>query len=159
MTLRPELEPRKPSSAQIEELALVINALVDALDTGAACEDLMQQHNRISGRTDIDVLRYHQLYSSMSCEEAAEEAFTQAPRVVSDISLEELVEIARRIKAQETPPGHVSYYVQLFEMNTKSGNSDMFFWPEEDWLKELGTDEPSPTQIVERAMRDTSIKL
>jgi len=111
---------------------------------------LMAEHNRLAARDDITADRYVNLDASMSSKEAAEEALTPVPRVVPDISRDELEEIARLI-VQPDDFSHQSYYVKLFELNTPHGNSDLFFWPDPEWLKTIGTDEPTPSQYVDKA--------
>jgi hypothetical protein len=118
----------------------------------------MSEHNRISGRNDIPADRYEGLHASMSSEEAAHAALLPEPRKVPDINRDELVEIARRV-LDETLMDDQTYYLQLFELNTPSGSSDLFFWPDEAWLQQIETKSPTPAQIVDQAMRDKTIRL
>lgn len=159
MSLRPELVPGKPDPAQLDALTRVIDALVDALDASAPTDALMAEHNRITGRTDIPAARYDRLYAAMRSEEAAREALWPEARKVPDITQDELEDIARRIIDIDTYLDDQGYYLALFCLNTPSGDSDLFFWPDAGWVQEIGTDTPSPAQIVARAMRDTSIRL
>ncbi|MEL6519663.1 MAG: hypothetical protein AAFQ66_01785 [Pseudomonadota bacterium] len=149
--LRPELEPTVPDEATVEQLATVIEQIEQALEDGDPVTDLMTDHNRLTGRIDIEAERYRDLYASMSAEEAAGEALMPVPVQVPDIRREELEDIAQRILTAENDLA-TAYFGRLFEMNTPHGDPDLFFWPDPDWLKQIGTDDPSPQQIVDKAL-------
>ena len=149
--LRPALQPGARDPATVANLTDCIDKIVDALETGVSTDALMAEHNRLAARDDIGADRYVSLHASMSSKEAAEEALTPEPRVVPDISRAELEEIARVI-VQPDDFSHQSYYVKLFELNTPHGNSDLFFWPDPEWIKSIGTDTPTPSQYVEKAL-------
>ena len=156
--LRKSLVPKKPAPELVDELAEIITQIESAFEIGAATTALMKDHNRLTQRNDIEAERYEKLYTSMSSKEAALEALMPSATVVADITREELEEIAKLILEPENDC-ETSYYLDLFEMNTPSGNSDLFFWPDEEWLVELGTDNPSPAQIVDKAFEQTTIIL
>ena len=149
--LRDVLIPRAPDPDVLKKLADVIRRIEDAFEIGDPTDQLLEEHNRLANRDDIQAIRYQQLYASMSCEEAAFEALMPIATKVPDITRAELEDIANRIL---NPDNHdeTSYYLALFEKNTPNGNSDLFFWPDETWLRELNTQEPTAAQIVERAL-------
>jgi hypothetical protein len=148
--LRAALKPGPRDPATVAALTTCIEQIVQALDVGAPTDALMETHNRLAARGDISAERYLNLDASMSSEEAAEEALAPVPRVVPDISRDELEALATLISKPDDH-SHTTYFLQLFELNTPHGNSDLFFWPDPEWLRALGTDEPTPSQIVDKA--------
>jgi len=156
--LRKSLTPTAPDTDLINQLTEVIRQIEDAFENDTPTDELIQEHNRLAQRTDIEAIRYEKLYSSMSCKEAAVEALMPVASKVADITREELEDIAQRIlelvNALET-----QYFLDLFELNTPSGHSDLFFWPDENWLNQLGTDTPTPCQVVEKALEANTVIL
>jgi len=150
--LRDELVPGPRDPERVARLEQVIGQIVDALETGAPTDALMAEHNRLCGRSDIPTEDYRDLHNRASEDEAAEEAMTPEPRQVTDLTRDELDDIARRI-VQPEDIAHQPYYLRLFQLNTPFGSSDLFFWPPAEWLAEIGTDEPTPTQYVEKALK------
>lgn len=150
--LRSELIPSPPSEPEVKRLEEVIAQIVDAFETGASVDELMKTHNQLAKRTDIEAIRYENLYSSMSCREAALEALMPKPAQIPDLSRAELEDIAQRILTPEEEY-ETSYYLSLFEVNTPSGTSDLFFFPDAEWLKELNIEDPSAAQIVDKALQ------
>ena len=150
--LRAELVPGPRDPARVAQLEQVITRIVAALETGAPTDVLMSEHNRLCGRTDIIAEDYRDLHNRSSESEAAEEAMTPEPRQITDLTRDELEDIARRIVDPEDL-AHQAYYLRLFELNTSHGSSDLFFWPPADWLAEIGTDAPTPSQYVDKALR------
>ncbi|MEX3017251.1 hypothetical protein [Gymnodinialimonas hymeniacidonis] len=150
--LRARLRPGPRDPALTKDLSNCIERIVQALEEGADTSALMAEHNRIAGRSDIPAERYESLYASMSAEEAAEEALAPVAECVPGISRGELEALAALI-VEPDDFAHQTYYLALFEANTPHGNSDLFFWPDPDWLKELGTNEPTPSQYVDKALK------
>lgn len=149
--LRSDLRPPRPDPARVAELAQIIGRIVDAFEAGAPTDALMAEHNRLSVRQDIPADRYQELYASMSEEDAAYEALLPKAKPVHDITRVDLEAIAALI----IDPGEMraqAYHLALFEANTPHGTSDLFFWPDPAWLTQLGTDTPTPSQYVDKAL-------
>lgn len=154
--LRETLIPQTPKTETVDELSKIIALIEEAFETKSPTEELMVIHNRLAQRDDIDAQRYEKLYSSMSCKDAALEALMPVATKVADLSREELEDVAKRILEPKNDY-ETNYFLKLFELNTNSGNSDLFFWPDEHWLKELNTKSPSPAQIVDKASEQSDI--
>ena len=153
MALRPELQPRPVDPARRDRLALVIRRVAEAIELGQPAGGLMAEHDALAGRGDVEAREYEAVWAGRGEETAAVEALMGPVPVVPDITRAELVEIARRVGDESARDG-LSYWLELFTLNTPArGDSDLFFWPDPEWLARIGTDEPSPEQIVDEALR------
>ena len=139
--------------ARRDRLAFVIRRVAEAIELGEPVDQLMGEHDALAGRGDIPAEEYTAVWAGRGEETTAVEALMGPAPVVPDITRTELVEIARRVRDDAAGDG-LSYWLGLFTLNTPArGDPDLFFWPDPEWLSRLGTDEPSPEQIVDEALR------
>lgn len=157
--LRLALDPLPFDHERWRRLAWVIEHIPSALAAGVAEDDLQALFAAITDRADLDIARYATVTSRRDAERMALALLVPARRVVSDMTRDELVEIARRVLAQDDlrPEGRPRlelYYLEMFRINTGGhGTPDLFFEPDPDWLSRIVTNQPSAEQIVDEALR------
>jgi len=159
--LRADLDPLPFDHERWQRLSWVIAHIRPALAEGVAPQDLQALFVAMTGRTDIDIAIYDADQSPEDVARRALSLLTPARVAHPDVTHAELVELARRAQSsiadyrRGRPPMYL-YYLEQFRLNTGGfGTHDLFLDPDPAWLAQIGTDSPSPEQIVEEALRRT----
>ena len=157
MSLRDNLRISHPRPELIRALAELAEKIVTALDKGNECSTLIEQLIKIARRKDYDREYFSTLHTHSSIEDFALEAALPQPKRIDNISREELIEIVRLAEDAGFPLS--IYYRELFDLNVPmSGASGLLDYPE-DWTPGHNLDkyDPSPEEIVDRALKPTNI--
>ncbi len=156
MALRSSLILKSPTSDHVDRVRQAVIAIMAGVDQGEDVGEQISALNTMTGR-EYDRTYFESFHGHTSIEEFTEEAALPAPRFVSDMTREELIDIVRL--AMTVDPPDSLYYRSLFDKNVPmSGASGLLDWPE-DWKpgQDLSKYDPSPEEIVDRATRPGTI--
>jgi hypothetical protein len=140
MALRASLLLQPPTN---EHVARIRRAPTDI-------RDRISSLNAVTGR-EYDLSYFESLHGHSSVDEFAREAALPAPRVVADITRDELIDIVRLAMTVSWPDA--KYYHDLFDKNVPmSGASSSIYYPE-NWKsgQDISKYNPTPEEIVDKA--------
>lgn len=155
MSLRPALQPPTIEAGALDRMTEIVGLIAEAWETGEPVDGLMREHDALAGREDVPARHYRDLCSRCEKRDAAFQALCGRAPIVPDISREELIEVVRRIQGAPMARDMI-WWLDLYRGNTPARDGwDPLVWPDPDWLARIGTDEPTPEQIVDEALRRT----
>ncbi|MGP3988412.1 hypothetical protein [Streptomyces sp. 3N207] len=148
MDLRPELLPPPVDRRRLEAISREIERISDLIARGEPADDAVAAFAGSTGHpyTPLDFAEY---YGWRSLEDFAREAARPARPRVPDITRDELVEIVRRILADDA---EVGYYLRLFEANVPHPRAaDLLFHPPAE-LRDASAEEITDAALSHRAI-------
>jgi hypothetical protein len=100
-------------------------------------------------KKDIDIAIFEEYYEHSSAEEMAAAALIPEPPAVTDMSLEELVQVVKLFSQEDIIEGnYTDYYLKLLEKSFHlSEVSDYIFWPDQHGLNLDATEEEIAAKI------------
>jgi len=142
-----------------EERLLAIKERVQVIEKlfeqNISTEEAICELNEFTGRIYTeDNLRYYSAVESLStfCRKAAR----QKPQRIPDVCREELIEIVRRAIPMTGDPDW-EYYMELFDAQVAIPcASGLIFGPDDSTNVDLSTYNPTPEEIVDRALEYTT---
>ena len=146
-----------PPTARVAEIKSLIELCGELIETGQDAHRELAQLNGLS-RIKFDDELLADYWRSTSAQELAVIAASEPPPVIAGITRDQLIAVAAQIQAEVGgDQGALRWYLDLFEVNTPSGTSDLFFWPTKvsGWQYtggDIATAEPTPEEIVDRAL-------
>jgi hypothetical protein len=137
--LRRGLWYRRLSKAKRLLVVSLMHEIQSAVDNDSDCTCQIEKLNEITSG-DFDRDYFESLHSHSSLDEAIDSACISRPKLVSDLSRDELADIVRRsIAATENDEfAKMEYYCELFDRNVampKASNVIYFFekyWPDDE---------------------------
>ncbi|WP_329319703.1 bacteriocin immunity protein [Streptomyces sp. NBC_01262] len=149
--LRSELLPPPVSRQRLEELSCEIDRIADLVaGRSEDADEAIRAFNTMTGH-DYAALDFAEYYGSRSLAEFAKQAARPAHPRVADVTRDELVEVVRRILADDPDS---DYYVQVLEANVSHPRvSDLVFHPSDD------LQDASAEEIVDEALKYRPIAL
>lgn len=139
MSSRINVLRRKPDAALVDQLEQLIEEVVDRLDRGEACEQLIATINALSGNRQYDRDTFFELYSAMDSRSFAETAAKGPAPVHDDLTREELIEVVQIFTAA---PSEAGFFIEYLERNFPgSFSSDLIYWPHKEMTAEETVDE------------------
>jgi hypothetical protein len=157
MILREELQAPPIS----EERFLAVKNRVEVIERlfarGETTEEAIGEFNKFTSRRySEDNLRYYDAVESI--DEFCRKASRPKPKRRDDVSRGELIEIVRRAMPQNKDPDY-EYYMELFDTQvTMPCASSLIFWPDSREI-DISTYDPTPEEIVDRALSYKPIQL
>ncbi|WP_229864811.1 bacteriocin immunity protein [Streptomyces spinoverrucosus] len=126
MDLRSELRPPPVDQEQLDEICSEIERISDLIARGGPADDAVAAFNQKTGH-EYTILDFAEYYGWRSLEDFTREAARPAWPKVPDITRDELVEIVRRILANDP---EARFYLRLFEVNVPHPRAaDLIFHP------------------------------
>jgi hypothetical protein len=151
--LRKELQPVKVSNAWKMEIENRILQIEEALADGKNADPLIEEFNRITGR-HYDRSFFENYWRSIGLDEFVHKASQPVPKKVEGVTKEELAELVRRAMDFETYGPDTELYMEIFDAQVPMPNaSNLIFWPEADPYDNMNEYNPTPEEIVEKALR------
>ncbi len=154
MPLREELRAKKPDAALLLRLEALCVAVIERVESGAPCADLLAEIEREAGRR-YEAEYFFELHGFESpADFAARVALGEAP-FVPDIRREELIELVDLVRIGIPP--EADYYLEIFERNVSHPEPRLLvhghkkYWP--------AGHRPSAEEIVEKAISADNVIL
>ena len=155
MSLRPVLRPPPIDAEVLDRMIAVVARIGGAWQTGEPLDELMREHDELTGRHDIPARHYRDLCSKREERDAAVQTLRGRAPIVPDITREELVEIVRRIR-DDPKALDMIWWLDLYMSNTAAGDDwNPLLWLDDQWIARIGTAEPTAEQIVDETLRAT----
>jgi hypothetical protein len=150
MPLRASLLLQPPGGEHIDRIREAAASIMTRLARGEDVGECIASLNAMTGR-EYDSAHFESLHSHSSVDEFAREAALPVPRVVPNLTRDELIEIVRLAMTAGWPD--TQYYRDLLDKNVPmSGASGLIDYPE-DWKpgQNLSGYNPAPEEIVDKA--------
>jgi hypothetical protein len=150
MPLRVSLHLQPSTNEHVDRIRKAANDIISRLDRGEDVRDRISSLNAVTGR-EYDVYFFEYLHGHSSVDEFAREAALPVPRVVPDITRDELIDIVRLAMTVREPDA--KYYRDLFDKNVPmSGASSLIYHPENrKSVQDISKYNPTPEEIVDKA--------
>jgi hypothetical protein len=158
MRLRKELEAPSIPEEKLLAVRTRLEAVEKLFEQNKPTEEAIREFNQFTGRVyTADKLRYYNAVESIDafCRKAAR----PKPQRVLDISREELLEVVRRAMPTTRDPDY-EYYMELFDAQVAMPcASGLIFWPDDSREIDISTYDPTPEEIVDKALAYKPIHL
>jgi hypothetical protein len=161
MSLRKELEPKKFSKQYRKRIRDKIIEIEHLLDDQGTADEQIKDFNSITGY-NYDADYFYSYHGFESLDDFVNKVCVSRPIKDPKMTKEELIEIVVRILDFDNYGDFQEYYMELFDLNVPMPNaSNLVFYPENynPRRDKLGEYNPTPKEIVERALSYKAIEL
>jgi hypothetical protein len=117
MRLRPCFERPKVDTSLVASLIALAEKIYDHVDSGRTCPELLGEFNSLA-KAECSHDDFHAIHAAVSEEEFVREVL-ETPRLVANISDDELAEIERRATSDELDIGERMYWYRVLDVNRR----------------------------------------